>query len=65
MMVEPASIPLPVADEEESLVLSVQKGSEDLITHDSEGEEDALSGVCVEEDASHSKVGFQKFMYVV
>ena len=40
--VEPASIPLPMADETENLMLSTQKGSEDMIIPDSEseGEED-------------------------
>jgi exonuclease-1 len=40
--VEPASIPLPTADETENLMLSTQNGSEDMIIPDSEseGEED-------------------------
>jgi exonuclease-1 len=41
--VEPASIPLPMADEMENRALSMQNGSEDLIIHDSEEELDGLS----------------------
>ena len=37
--VEADTVPLPVPDEAESMVLKEQKGSEDLIVHDSEADE--------------------------
>jgi exonuclease-1 len=43
--VEPASIPLPSADEMETIVLSTGKGSEDLIVPDSDEEYEPLSPI--------------------
>jgi len=42
-IIEPAMIPLPEPDDLENAMLNMTGGSEDLIVHDSEGEDDALS----------------------
>ena len=39
---DPISVPLPMPDKTETIALAAEGGSEDLIIHDSEGEEDAL-----------------------
>jgi exonuclease-1 len=56
---EPASIPLPVPDYAEALALG--NGSEDLIIHDSEGEEDALSPIAG--DDHNSRIDLGAFVY--
>jgi exonuclease-1 len=60
-VVDPASIPLPQPDETENIALNQQNGSEDLIIHDSEEEDDALSPVS-REDIS-APLDFTKFVY--
>lgn len=40
---EPSSVPLPTPDDSENAILNMPGGSEDLIIHDSEGEDEALS----------------------
>ena len=62
--VEPALIPLPIPDETENLYLITQSGSEDLIIHDSEGENDALSPGPADECVS-SRIDFKRFAYAV
>jgi exonuclease-1 len=57
--VEPASIPLPLPDENENKAL-MQNGSEDLIIHDSE-EEEALSPGAMDEDLPTINLG--RFVY--
>jgi len=52
---EPASIPLPVPDYTETVALG--NGSEDLIIHDSEGEEDALSPIAGDDHSSRIDLG--------
>jgi exonuclease-1 len=54
VVVEPASVPLPQADENEERALN-GNGSEDLIIHDSE-EEDCLSPVA-------PRINFSQFAY--
>jgi exonuclease 1 len=62
--VEPASIPLPMPDEIENVALNMQSGSEDLIIHDSEGENDALSpGPGDEEYESTPRLDLGRFTY--
>ena len=58
MEVEPASIPLPIPDENENMVLSMemQNGSEDLIIHDSE-EEECLSPGGLDEEMPRINLG--------
>lgn len=56
--VEPASIPLPMPDEAENIVLSMQNGSEDLIIHDSE--EEGLSPGAGEEAP---RINLGRFVY--
>ncbi|KAL5323304.1 hypothetical protein ACEPPN_007838 [Leptodophora sp. 'Broadleaf-Isolate-01'] len=58
--VKPASIPHPVADEVENKLLSMGTGSEDLIIHDSEDDEELSPGV---EDGAKSRFDFGRFVY--
>ncbi|PVH87982.1 hypothetical protein DL98DRAFT_224387 [Cadophora sp. DSE1049] len=59
-VVDPASIPLPAVDENEIKMLSKGTGSEDLIIHDSEDDEE-LSPCGVEE--TKSRFDFGRFVY--
>ena len=59
-VVEPASIPLPAADETENIAL-LQNGSEDLIIHDSEEESDGLSPS--PDDISAPKINIAQYVY--
>ncbi|EPE26808.1 PIN [Glarea lozoyensis ATCC 20868] len=61
-IVDPASIPLPPPDESENVELMQQKGSEDLIIHDSEEEDEAISPV-LREDVS-ARLDFSKFVHI-
>ncbi|RDW78236.1 hypothetical protein BP5796_06088 [Coleophoma crateriformis] len=61
----PASIPLPIADEAEIVALAMPNGSEDMIIHDSEADEDALLSEPETESRGNVKVvDFQRFAYV-
>lgn len=60
--VEPASIPLPLPDETENMALA-QEGSEDLIIHDSEGEDDAMSPGPEEGIQSAGSLNIARFVY--
>lgn len=55
--VEPSSIPLPAPDDSENAMLNMPGGSEDLIIHDSEGEDEALS------PGPKSAIDFGAFVY--
>lgn len=61
-MIDPTSIPLPPADETENIALSGQKGSEDMIIHDSEGDDEALSS-SFKDDRPRDKLNLGQFVY--
>jgi len=60
-VVDPTSIPLPEVDENEVKVLSKGTGSEDLIIHDSEDDEELSP--CAGEEEVRSRFDFGRFVY--
>jgi exonuclease-1 len=59
-VVEPAAVPLPAADEDENVALSMQEGSEDMIVPDSESDGEGINdGV----DGVPPRIGLERFAY--
>lgn len=62
-VIEPASVPLPIPDENENKALNMTTGSEDLILHDSEAEDGGSSPVANNEQPSLTRIDFTRFAY--
>ena len=61
IVVDPAAVPLPFADEAENMALSMQKGSEDMIVPGSESEGEEGAGA----DEVLPRTGLERFAYAV
>lgn len=60
--IDPAMIPLPGPDDIENMALNMPTGSEDLIVHDSESDDDALSPCSGPEDGT-AQFDLGRFMF--
>lgn len=59
-VVEPAAVPLPLADEAENVALAMQEGSEDMIIPDSESDGEGVGDIA---DGVVPRMGLGKFAY--